>query len=426
MGEPKPPQSQRPAPPPPGSPTQQYPTDPDDPCSKHPPRGQTPPPEKDPCDEPAPPGEPPASEKPPDAPPCPPPTDKPCAKKPCPGDPPKRPCPPDPCKEEDSPPPTEGPCDGEDEQPESTPPTDQEPPDSPDQQGDPAAAQTGDKVPSADPLKEKLERFKRDLKKRQDQVQDLEAAKTSVADLTQRIQGLEKTIDERSAAEVGYQDFYHSIEVFKSEIECFIQTVRCQLELTTKQKKCICDVIDTVDSQVRSAQSTSAAAAKALAAAEQAYQRATEDLAWQKQWYDFLKTGLQQQTSKQRDGLKALKQLADPAKDQCEAWFYLYELERLLGKSHRTEAPCWDPELWLGTFVDCWSFECYKAAYEKQIVIFNEAENAEKVSKTQLEQARKRATELDKAAKELEGKRRELIVKGMKQRPDCCGPKSKC
>lgn len=46
------------------------------------------------------------------------------------------------------------------------------------------------------------------------------------------------------------------------------------------------------------------------------------DLKWWTKLYEFLKSGLKQQVTKQRDDLKALKQLADPKKDKCEVWFH--------------------------------------------------------------------------------------------------------
>ena len=102
-----------------------------------------------------------------------------------------------------------------------------------------------------------------------------------------------------------------------------IPTVRCQLELSDKQKQCICDAIKAVDTRVNTARSASDAANQEVDAAEKACKRAVDKLAWIKQWYEFLKTGLQAQVSKQRDDLKTLKGLSDPAKNQCEVWFYL-------------------------------------------------------------------------------------------------------
>lgn len=353
---------------------------------------------KDPCTDPKPPDEP---CPPPDKPPCPPP-ETPC--------PPPKGCP-------GQPPPDPDPCAAPDEDDDDTPPV---------QTGETPTPATPAGDPT-DPVSAQLEKLKGQLKEEQDQIQTLEPLKASVADITQRIQALEKTVDEQSSSEASYKDFYRQIEVFRKEIECFIPTVRCQLKLTKQQKECICKAVGIVDLKVDEAKAQSAKARKTVEKLERKYKQATDHLAWVKKWYEFLKAGLQQQITKQRDDLKALKLLADPSKDQCEVWFYLNELERFLVSSYdKGTACCWQPNLWISTFLDCWPWDdCYKNAWNKFIVDFNEAEAAEKLVKSHLEQAKKRAEELDKTAKDYQGKRREWILKEIKT-AKCCGPFTDC
>lgn len=421
MSEQQNPQSQNPAQNP-----GQYPNQPaKDPCggSKQP----DPPPKKDPCDDPKPP-----DPKPPETPPCPPKEDPCPPKKPCP-EPPKRPCPPpDPCP----PPPddTKEPCD--DKKPDAPGDPSQQTP----SQGDkPTATGSGTSAtgstaagatsaPASGPAAH-LAALKLKLDDEQAQLQKLEPLKTSISDLTQRIASLEKAVEGQAAAATTYKDFYRTTEVTLHEITCFIPTVRCQLELKDKQKKCICDAIQKVDTRVNKAKSDSATANKAVEDLEKKSKQATLVLEWAKKWYEFLKSSLQQQVTKQRDELKALKQLADPSKDQCEVWFYLYEMERVM-KSGRDEKDikgeaCWNLDLSVGTFLDCWGWECYQNAWNWVVVEFNTAEADDKLVKSHLEQAKKRAADLDKISKEAESKRREWILKEIKAM-ECCGPTSKC
>ena len=107
------------------------------------------------------------------------------------------------------------------------------------------------------------------------------------------------------------------------------------------------------------------------------------------------------------DDLKALKQLADPAKDQCEVWFYLYEMERLM-KSWRAdddakgEVVLEEPTSRSARSSIAGDPSCYEKAWHWIVVEFNTAEADEKLLKSQLEQAKKRAADLDKIAKEAE------------------------
>lgn len=366
-----------------------------DPPQKDPYGGTKPPDQKDPCDDPKP--EP--SPDPECKPPCPP-EDKCPEKKPCPC-PPKRPCPPpDPCDDATEEPPADEP------EPEPTPDDDD------------------DCATPATPA-EQLTRLRSVLGSRRRAVQQLEPIKTEVADLEARIKALEKTVAGQQAADTAYKDFYRAIEILRSDIRCFIPTVRCQLELTDHQKKCICEAIASVDKQVEKAKRDSAAADRAVTRYEKAFKRATDDLVWAKKWYDFIHAGLQPQIGKVRDELKATKLLVDPSKDQCEAFFYLYELERQLMPCGDGPDPCWQSDLSIGAFLDCWHPDCYRESSYRTLAAFNVADAAEKLAKSQLDQAQKLAAELKKAADEAQSKRREWILAAIKAK-GCCGPDAKC
>jgi hypothetical protein len=464
-------------------PPKDQPKHPKDPCGGG---EQNPkPPEKDPCDDPKPPDDkPPKDPCPPEERPCPPKED-PCPPgRPCP-EPPGRPCPPpDPC------PPEPDPCDDEP----TTPPKDSngEKPDDggkPDDCGKPdddgggkpdddgssyddgkpddgrrddntgqdygtprqnnssrqsaptgstrrSSTTTGQDTSSAagstaiaGPA-DHLSELKRKLEEQLAQLQELEPLKTSTADLTQRIAALEKAMEAQPAASSAYKEFYRATEVLRSEIQCFIPTVRCQLDqIKDKHRKCICEAIAAVDARVRKANRDSARANRIARDLEAKWKHATLTLEWATKWYTFLKTGLQKHVTDLATDLKALKALADPKKDQCEVWFFLYELEAALEskrtKDDTTGAVCWKPDLNVATFLDCWRWECYEQAWNWIVVVFNTAEADEKLLKSQLDQARKRATELEKAAKDAQSKRREWILKEIKAR-ECCGPTSRC
>jgi hypothetical protein len=467
---------QSPQPPKYGNPTPQNPTGSDPYGGKKPPN--------DPCDDPKPPDDP---TYPADKPPCPPPEDPCPPPKPCP-EPPKPPCPPpDPCPPDDKPPydkPGDKPKEpygsedpGDPSKPADYPTTPQKPGGYGDKPGRPGGYEPksggdepkpgdyegtpgkpgeykgkddpgsggkpqdngkkpcGDKGPgsggaAAGGPAAHLVALKARLEAEQKELQRFEPLKTSIADLTQRIATLEKAVEGQAAASTAYKEFYRTTEVQLHELRCSIPTIRCQLDqLTDKHKTCICEAIDAVDTRVAKAKQDSAEAAAAVTDLETKVVKATRNLEWAKKLYDFLKSGLQQQVTKQVDDLKALKQLANPAKDQCEVWFYLLEMERLM-KSWRADDDakgevCWKTDLSVGTFLDCWGPDCYEKHWHWIVVEFNTAEADEKLLKSQLEQAKKRAADLDKIAKEAESKRREWILKEIKAK-DCCGPTSRC
>jgi hypothetical protein len=267
---------------------------------------------------------------------------------------------------------------------------------------------------------EHLAALKKEYEDGQKQLQQLEPLKSKQTDLEKRIKDFETTIDSQSSSETAYKDFYKAIDLLKHDIVCFIPTARCQLELTDKQKQCICDAIKAVDVRVDKAKNDAAAQKQAVEQLEIDARRKARDLEWKKKWHDFLKTTLQQQISAQRDDLKKLKGLITPAANPCEAFFYLYELERLIQSAYGTDEACWKDTIWVATFLDCWPWENYSKAWNKALVDYNKADAADKLVKSQLEQARKLLETLDKAAADATAKRREWILKEIKTR-DCCG-----
>lgn len=337
--------------------------------------------------------------------------DPPCPEpKPCP-EPPERPCPPpEPTCEEPEPPPEEPePCE--------PPPPD---PCSGDtsQQGEPQ--KPGTPAEQLESLRKSAERGSRELQK-------FEPLKAKLADVTARIAALEKMIESQPAATATYTEFYRATEVQRSSIECSIPTIRCQLGLTDKQKQCIAKAIASVEARVKKAQDARDAQNAEVVRLDKRQARLQRDLDWAQQWADYFKTKLQAQVTAQREDLKKLLQLADPSKDQCEAWFYLREMEALL-RSARTEGQsevCYVENINIATFLDCWSPACYTTAYEHWVVALNDAESAQKIGAIELSEAKKRAEELAAAATEAETLRREWILKEIKAR-DCCGPMSKC
>lgn len=277
------------------------------------------------------------------------------------------------------------------------------------------------------PAQQQLERLRAALEAGQKEILKFEPLKNSLTDLAARIESLEKSVAAQPAASAAYAAFYNAVERYRSEIDCSIPTVRCQLELTEKARNCVRHAIACVDARIHKAQADRDAQ-NAEVARRTARQKVLEaDLEWAAKWNDFFATDLQAQVTRQREDLKALNQLADPAKDQCEVWFYLTEMEAIL-RSGRTGADgyaCYLHDINIATFLDCWSPKCYADACQHWIVAFNDADAAEKRGKAELGEAVKHAAELEKAAAEAMAKRREWILQEIKTQ-GCCGSTSKC
>jgi hypothetical protein len=317
--------------------------------------------------------------------------------------PPVEPCPPpepDPCEEPDYPSDSPQPPTGE--------------------TGEPYAASPSGPITPA----QQLEKLRNSLDAGQRELQKFEPLKISLEDLKQRIGTLEKTIESQGTDAAAYTEFYRSVETYRSALECTIPTIRCQLELTERQKACIRKAIAAVDARVKKAESDRDAQNAEVQWRKKKQKKLEDRLAWAKKWHDFFKTDLVKQITDQREKLKALQGLADPSKDQCEVWFYLNEMDSMLRSARTTEEgeACYMADLNVATFLDCWSPKCYAAAYEHWIVAFNDADSAKKLCDSELVEAEKRATALETLAKEAKEKRREWILKELKTL-DCCGPK---
>ena len=317
--------------------------------------------------------------------------------------PPVEPCPPpepDPCEEPDYPSDSPQPPTGE--------------------TGAPYAASPSGPITPA----QQLEKLRNSLDAGQRELQKFEPLKISLEDLKERIDTLEKTIESQGADASAYTEFYRSVETYRSALECTIPTIRCQLELTERQKACIRKAIAAVDARVKKAESDRDAQNAEVQWRKKKQKKLEERLAWAKKWHDFFKTDLVKQITDQREKLKALQGLADPSKDQCEVWFYLNEMDSTPRSARTTEEgeACYMADLNVATFLDCWSPKCYAAAYEHWIVAFNDADSAKKLCDSELVEAEKRATALETLAKEAKEKRREWILKELKTL-DCCGPK---
>lgn len=274
---------------------------------------------------------------------------------------------------------------------------------------------------------QQLDALRRALDAGQREMLKFEPLKTSLEDMVERIKALETALAAQPDATAAYTEFFRAVERYRSEIECGIPTVRCQLDLNDKQIACIRKAIETVDARVKKAQIDSQAQDADVKTRREKQAGLDADLAWARRWHAFFRAGLQEQITRQRDDLKALNLLTDPSKDQCEVWFYLSEMEAML-RSCRTDqnsTACYDEALNIATFLDCWPPKCYTAAYQHWIVAFNDAESAQKIGATELEQAEKHAAALAVLALEALAGRREWILKEIKAQ-DCCGPTCKC
>lgn len=361
---------------------QSNPKPPEPPCPEQCPKPEEPP--KEPCPD----TQCPTSEEPPD---------KPCPD-PKPEDPPKEPCPAPQCPDPVEPPPPP-PC----EPPEPTP------------------------CPPSETPAQQLDALRKLLDAGQREMLKFEPLKTSLEDLVERIKALETSLAELPDATAAYTEFFRAVERYRSEIECGIPTVRCQLDLSDKQVACVEKAIEAVDGRVKKALADSQAQDAEVKARRAKQVGLDAELEWTKRWFDFFRTGLQGQITRQREDLKALSLLADPSKDQCEVWFYLSEMEDIV-RSARTDensTACYDEAINIATFLDCWPPKCYTTAYQHWMVAFNNAESAQKIGAIELDQAEKHAAALAALAQGALAKRREWILKEIKTQ-DCCGSTGKC
>jgi DNA repair exonuclease SbcCD ATPase subunit len=261
------------------------------------------------------------------------------------------------------------------------------------------------------------------LEGEQQRLVELEPIKTNIEDLIARIKGLETLLDGQAEADAAYLEFHQTIARYSSEIRCAIPTVRDQLKLGEKERNCVSAAIAAVDARVKEAQDQSKAQQGKLEQLRAAQLELETSLKNSTVRYDCFRSGLQAAIARRHDDLKALDELADPTGNQCEVWFYLYEMEAMLASARSGEQSpsCLDAQLTIGTFLDCWSPDAYNQAYREAIVAFNAAENAHKLGSAVLEQATRRAEVLATTAEEAFAKRRDWILKEIKNN-HCCTP----
>jgi hypothetical protein len=325
--------------------------------------------------------------------------DHPCPKpKPC-AEWPKPPCPPpkpDPCKDDDD-------CDPPDETP-------------------PVTTSDCCELPESDDAATQLTALQGHLRVEQRQAEQLQRVQTSIADLTQRITDLQTMLNGKQALATSFKDFYRQTEVVKSEILCFIPTVRCQLNLSEGEQVCIRSAVAAADAAIAKAKADLDAQTARVERYQRRWERASWKLTHAKTLYEFFAGKLKDAIQAKRDDLVALKALADPSKDRCLAEFYLREMEAQLKSCYGTGANecCFPPnDLTIGSFLDCWSYDCFIAAWNRAVVEFNEAEWEEKCRKTLLDAATARVTDLQTAYTTLVTKRRDTIIAAIKA-CDCC------
>lgn len=285
---------------------------------------------------------------------------------------------------------------------------------------------TGSSAPRSKTPSEHLAELRAKLDSEQKRLLELEPVKTNIDDLTERIKTLETLLAGQAETDAAYLGFYQDIERYHSEIACAIPVVREQLDLSDRQRDCVNKAIAAVDERVAQAQADSRAQQTAVdklraeqVALAQSLARATLD-------YEFFGGQLVEEIGRRRDDLQALNALAAASANQCEAWFYLHEMELLLASAHDAAGTagnvgdaCRNVYLSIGTFLACWPSHEYSRAYQAAIVAFNAADNACKVGPAVLEQAVKRAEALAATAQEAVATRRDTILKEIRIRA-CC------
>jgi hypothetical protein len=270
--------------------------------------------------------------------------------------------------------------------------------------------------------------LKQRLQTNQVQVEAAEKVKTLITDLTQRVAALQKLVDGQSAEVKGYADFYNATEVTKKKTDCAIATIEAQLTLTDVQRKCSDDAIAEETKKVADARTALWTKRAEVATLTAQHAKATQDLVDAKALYEFMKTGMLDEIKKKLADLAKLNQGADPPKDSCLAYFYLKEMRELLSTAYadpKQSAECYPPSsLNIGTFLACWTPNCYETTYAKAVVAFNNAEYMEKCLKIELEALNKKLADAEKTAKESVEKRRERIVAALAAKECCKKPAS--
>jgi hypothetical protein len=250
------------------------------------------------------------------------------------------------------------------------------------------------------------------------------ALTTSITDLKGRIDLLQKTVDGQQKTADDYRQFFEFMERERSALSCSIHAQRCQLKLTDWQKTCIAKAIAKIDAKIGKARTELASGVADVKKKQLTLNSITGEAEWASKWNDFFKS-LQATIKAQYDDAKAIK--IDPGKE-CEAWFFLKEIETIIG-SLRSDGDdgqvCYAPDITLGTFLDCWAPDCYTAAYEYWLIKSNDLEVAKKNAQIAYDSAAKRVSDLTAALAALVKDRRAAIIKEITT-AGCCGPLSKC
>ena len=256
----------------------------------------------------------------------------------------------------------------------------------------------------------------------QRQADQIERVKASIEDLTTRIGELQKVIDARATRGKDFEEFYRGAQVTASEARCAIPTIRCQHDLRKPQMDCITAAIAGVDAVIAAAKAQLDTQRGLVDRAEARMIRAQWNADWTQRHFEFLDSKLKERVQKHLDDLAALQPLADPAGDRCVAEFYLREMETLLESCYGTNGSncCWVlDKMTVGSFVDCWSEQCYADMYNQAVVENNNAAWSLKCRTALYESAQTRLEEYQKAYDELLPKRRDLILAALKD-SDCC------
>jgi hypothetical protein len=263
------------------------------------------------------------------------------------------------------------------------------------------------------------------LEANQAQLEAAEKIKATVTDLTQRIAALQKLVDGQTTEVKGYAEFYRATEVTKQKTECAIATIEKHLEkaLSPEQRQCTAQVMKDEREKVDAANAALKARKDEVASLTAAYEKAVRDLTTAKELYVFMKTGMLDEIKKKLADLAKFNQFADPPKDPCLAHFYLQEMKDILANAYTEPSKadqCYPPSsLSVGTFLSCWTPECYEKTYATSVVAFNNAEYLEKCLKVELDALKKKLAEAEKTATESGEKRRDRIAAALTLK-ECC------
>lgn len=329
----------------------------------------------------------------------------------------KPPCPPDEkCPEPKCPepcPPTFTPPDWCEELPEE--PTEHA---EPEPEPEPPTTNPDDPCGPSPSLPEQLARLKASLTRNKKELRDLEPKQKEGLDLEERIKNLQERVNDQTKKDKEYKEFYRDVELVRNDIECFIPTARCHLELKDFQKRCVCAAIERVDKRIAKAKREADHADIRARWAERRYKEANVKREWAEKYFKFIETNLLDRVKAVKDELLDLKKQVLPSEDQCVAFFYIYELERLIktfGGDHR----CWEQFIGVGDFLDCWQPDCYGRARNRMLSEYNDAAAAEKLLESQRDQANALATKL-RGDYEAAEKRRRADILAEIAADDCC------